>query len=103
MKKVKIVVDDECIQNGKPEDSRECPVALAMKGLFKDEVVCDVGQEMLAMCVMHPPYPPYRYPIAVWNTILPREARDAITGFDTNEGMVPFSFELEIDEKFLKE
>lgn len=89
-----INVTAEHIASGKKSDCGECPIALAIKEVVKDEV--EVGVGTAAVTFQHLDSGEYH------TEYLPLVATGFITGFDHGCPVVPFNFELPIRGHFLK-
>lgn len=95
MKKVKICVDQECLYRGRGGSPIECPVALAVRNVVKPVVKVDVGHSYLTLY----------FSSALFAGCFPFSERVSkiICDFDAGCTTVPFEFELDISDVYIKE
>jgi hypothetical protein len=92
---VEIVVDEEVIRAGVQLHGSECPVAKAFHKVLKEEneittlswvTLIDKKNSGESTSILHP-----------------ESVQQSIAAYDRDEGMHPFSFEVEIPDHLLKE
>lgn len=79
---IKVTEDD--IKKGRPCDSGNCPISLAVKRVFPD-YDNSVGVEFITVMADNNVYKQY---------VMPTPAKYALHYFDRGRGMTPFEFEL---------
>jgi hypothetical protein len=103
---MKITVTQDHINNGRPINAFECPVALALNDTLhavlpdlSADVIVTAGISTGSVNIVHAPFnvtwgPSYEHLLGF---DLPREAIQFINAFDAGRGTVPFEFDVELE------
>lgn len=89
--KTTIKVTDECIKAGVRQNACDCPIALAVRNVMKDDVHFRVGPDYIYISGN-----PYE------DIGLPLDAMLFIRDFDNNKPVLAFEFEVDISEELVK-
>jgi hypothetical protein len=90
-----IRVTQEDINNGRPDDSFNCPVALAIQRELRTnsiDVVCHFGYTKIPLVFK----PLNTYYVIQTGSLLPRSANRFIKKFDAHKEVKPFNFYIEV-------
>lgn len=89
----KVEVTRKHINEGVQRNCNSCPIALAIKGVVKDDVDVSVGWLKMALSLGN-------YDRELWS---PTEAMQFARRYDNGHDVHPITLELDIPERFLKE
>lgn len=89
-----IQVTNEDIANGKRDDCKHCPVALAVKRVLKEDYYCAVDGKYISIYQLNGRFLQNHYTSVI--------VLRFITMFDTGRNVEPFEFELGIDLLYLR-